>query len=58
MRVIFKFLEIELVLNSLNRDLIQLDHSMKTVPEDLMVLEFGKIFLLAMLQVRNRLATM
>ena len=46
------------VLNSLNRDLIQLDHSMKTVTEGLKVLEFSKNFLLAMLQVRNRLATM
>ena len=46
------------VLNSLNRDLIQLDHSMKTVTEGLKVLEFSKKFLLAMLQVRNRLATM
>ena len=46
------------VLNSLNRSLIQLDHSMKTVTEDLKILEFSKNFLLAMLQVRNRFATM
>ena len=46
------------VLNSLNRDLIQLDHSMRMVTEGLKALEFSKNFLLAMLQVRNRLATM
>ena len=46
------------VLNNLNRDLIQLDHSMKMVSEGLKALEFSKNFILAMLQVRNRLATM
>ena len=46
------------VLNSLNRDLIQLDHSMRMVTEGLKALEFSKNFLLAMLQVRNTLATM
>jgi len=46
------------VLNTLNRDLVQLNHSMNTVSEGLKVLEFSKNFLLAMLQVRNRLATM
>ena len=46
------------VLNILNRDPIKLNHSMNTVAEDLRALEFSKNFLLAMLQVRNRLATM
>ena len=45
-------------LNILNRDLIQLNHSMDTVAEGLKALEFSKNFLLAVLQVRNRLATM
>ena len=44
------------VLNILNRDLMQLNHSMNTVEESLKALEFSKNFLLAMLQVRNRLA--
>ena len=30
------------ILNNLNRDLIQLDHSMKTVSEGLKALEFSK----------------
>ena len=46
------------VLNILNRDLIQLNHCMNTVAEGLKALEFSKSFLLAMLQVRNRLSTM
>ena len=46
------------ILNNLNRDLMQLDHSMKTVSEGLKALEFSKNFILAMLQVRNILATM
>ena len=45
-------------LNILNRDLIQLNHDMNTVAEGLKALQFSKNFLLAMLQVRNRLATM
>ena len=46
------------VLNILNRDLIQLNHSMNTVAEGLKALGFSKNFLFAMLQVRNRLAAM
>ena len=46
------------VLNMLNRELLQLNHSMAFVTEGLKALEFSKNFLLAMLQVRNRLATM
>ena len=46
------------VLNMLNRELLQLNHSMAFVTEGLKALEFSKNFLLAMLQVRNRLAAM
>ena len=42
------------VLNLLNRELLQLNHSMAFVTEGLKPLEFSKNFLLAMLQVRNR----
>ena len=45
------------VLNMLNRELLQLNHSMAFVT-GLKALKFSKNFLLAMLQVRNRLATM
>ena len=41
------------VLNILNTDLIQLNHSMNTVAEALKALKFSKNFLLAMLQVRD-----
>ena len=46
------------VLNMLNRELLQLNHSMAFVTEGLKALEFSKNFLLAMLQVGNRLSTM
>ena len=46
------------VLNILNRELLQLNHSMAFVTEGLKPFEFSKNFLLAMLQVRNRLAAM
>ena len=46
------------VLNMLNRELLQLNHNMAFVTGGLKALEFSKNFLLAMLQVRNRLATM
>ena len=42
----------------LNRDLLQLNNSMNSLSEGLKVLEFSKNFILAMLQLRNRLATM
>lgn len=42
----------------LNRDLLQLNNSMNSVSEGLKALEFSKNFILAMLQLRNRLATM
>ena len=42
----------------LNRDLIQLNNSMNSFSEGLKALEFSKNFILAMLQLRNRLATM
>ena len=42
----------------LNRDLLQLKNSMYVVGEVIKALEFSKNFILAMLQVRNRLATM
>ena len=46
------------VLNMLNRELLQLNHSIAFVTEGFKALEFRQNFLLAMLQVRNRLATM
>ena len=42
----------------LNRDLLQLNNSMNSLNEGLKALEFSKNFILAMLQLRNRLATM
>ena len=48
----------QVVLNMLSRDLIQLNNSMNSVSEGLKGLEFSKNFILAMLQLRNRLATM
>ena len=42
----------------LNRDLILLNNSMNSVSEGIKALEFSKNFILAMLQLRNRLATM
>ena len=42
----------------LNRDLLQLNNSMNSLSEGLKALEFSKNFILAMLQLRNRLATM
>ena len=42
----------------LNRDLIQLNNSMNSVSEGLKALEFSTNFILAMLQLRNRLSTM
>lgn len=46
------------VLNMLSRDLIQLNNSMNSVSKGIKALEFSKNFILAMLQLRNRLATM
>ena len=41
--------------NMLNRELLQLNNSMNSVSEGLKALEFSKNFILAMLQLRNRL---
>ena len=46
------------VINTLNRELIQLNNSLNSVSEGLKELEFSKNFILAMLQVRNRLDMM
>ena len=46
------------VINALSRELIQLNNSLNSVSEAVKELEFGKNFILAMLQVRNRLAMM
>ena len=46
------------VLIMLNRDLLQLNNSMNSLSEGLKALEFIKNFILAMLQLRNKLATM
>ena len=45
------------LLNMLNRDLLQLKNGMYTVGKGFKALEFSKIIKLAMLQVRNGLAT-
>ena len=46
------------VINTLNRELIQLNNSLNSVSEGLKEFEFSKNFILAMLQVRNRLDMM
>ena len=46
------------VLKMLSRDLMQLNNSMNSVSEGIKALEFSKNFILAMLQLRNRLAIM
>ena len=46
------------VINMLIRDLIQLNNSMNSVSEGIADLEFSKNFILAMLQLKNRLMTM
>ena len=46
------------VINTLNRELIQLNNSLNSVSEGLKELEFSKNFILAMLQVRNHLDMM
>ena len=46
------------MINALSRELIQLNNSLNSVSEAVKELEFSKNFILAMLQVRNRLAMM
>ena len=46
------------VINALSRELIQLNNSLNSVSKAVKELEFSKNFILAMLQVRNRLAMM
>ena len=46
------------VINTLSRDLIQLNNSLNSVSETVKELQFSKNFILAMLQVRNRLTMM
>ena len=46
------------VINMLSRDLIQLNNSMNSVSESITHLDFSKNFILAMLQLKNRLMTM
>ena len=46
------------VINALSRDLIQLNNSLNSVSETVKELQFIKNFILAMLQVRNRLTLM
>ena len=46
------------VINALSRELIQLNNTLNTVSDAVKELEFSKNFILAMLQVRNRLAMM
>lgn len=45
------------VLNTLNRELLQMNRSLSTIALDVQALEFSKNFILAILQVRNRLDT-
>ena len=46
------------VINALSRELIQLNNSLNSVSETVKELQFSKNFILAMLQVRNRLTMM